>query len=825
MSSPRRIVFLISLIASAFSACRRPAEPRSLLDIAQPMESPGWLVFKQTARVNPRTLFKDHAQLFQLSPGTEMRIVSEETDEIGVRHFVYQQFYKTVEVENATFRVRAKGDNAVSANGELEFKFEPAVTRPAITEEQAVAILRQKFGGTRFYREDDFVKDLERVTGERPYSPKGTLLYTEVPESGERVLAWMFRTYVLPVESSRKVYIDATSGAVVKELTLFPSCFTGSGNTSFRGNQTFNTARSDTNFVLTDDCSGNRLRFLRPATVTGSREVSDTDNNWTGNDIAAVTSFWSLGIAYDYFALNHGRQSYDGKNADMTIVNDPAEEAARGGNGIITCRTGATSSPTVDFNTVDIVGHEFTHSLIEKSAALGNERTKESAALNESFSDIFGQVIERWDEQNANPEWIIGDDKGCNGTTCRNLLNPKAFNQPDTYKGNFWMTKGIDPHTNGTVQNRWFALLTDGGAGTNNELGAPYDIKGLGIVKTRRIAYRTLTRYLTADSNYEDARNGSIQATRDLFGAGSAEENQVTKAWCSVGLCPFTMPKQADVFDRPGGNPNPASPNNNNTVAGATPLGSAAIDVTGRRSHGWSREKYPRLRVAGLNIYPVNDVDYFRIEFPQIEGLGGRCFHPGFAFHFGREVNARILINGVVKKTYKQVTDFSLAIGDTNAEDFVLEVTPPFPGQLVDYSLTITSFLRIDSLCFQTAALPRKFKLVRDCIACDLDVLSGVKQVILDPDYRKPEGIAPSEHFVFWNGEGELDIPIAIIEGNSLSAELVDEAGKTVTSVSRNAVTNELALKAGQRPAGVYSLRFSGYGSGTKIQVKAPAAP
>src|SRR5688572_16341206 len=100
----RRILFLLVLVASALSACRRPSQPRTLLDIAQPMESPGWLVFKETARVNPRTLFKDHAQLFQLSPGTEMRIISEELDELGTTHFRYQQFYRNVEVEHATFR-------------------------------------------------------------------------------------------------------------------------------------------------------------------------------------------------------------------------------------------------------------------------------------------------------------------------------------------------------------------------------------------------------------------------------------------------------------------------------------------------------------------------------------------------------------------------------------------------------------------------------------------------------------------------------------------------------------------------------------------------
>ena len=47
-----------------------------------------------------------------------------------------------------------------------------------------------------------------------------------------------------------------------------------------------------------------------------------------------------------------------------------------------------------DYNTLDIVGHEFTHSVIEQTAnAFTQDATKESTALNESFCDIFGQTI------------------------------------------------------------------------------------------------------------------------------------------------------------------------------------------------------------------------------------------------------------------------------------------------------------------------------------------------------------------------------------------------------------------------------------------------
>jgi len=257
-----------------------------------------------------------------------------------------------------------------------------------------------------------------------------------------------------------------------------------------------------------------------------------------------------------------------------------------------------------DYNTLDIVGHEFTHNVIEQTAGLVNEPAKKSGALNESFCDIFGQMIEQWIEGGTQKEWVIGDDKGCvPPDICRDLLNPKATAGPDTYKGINFQTPCVDQHVNAGVQNRWFVLLCDGGTGTNAELGSAYNVAGIGTAKGRRIAYRTLARYLYSDADYADARAGSINAAADLFGAESQEAKSVDNAWCAVGLCSYVIPKQADIFDRPGGNPNPSSPNNNNSVGGATPLGTGNR-LLGIGSYPWTSGKQPALSVSDLASIP-----------------------------------------------------------------------------------------------------------------------------------------------------------------------------------------------------------------------------
>ena len=332
------------------------------------------------------------------------------------------------------------------------------------------------------------------------------------------------------------------------------------------------------------------------------------------------------------------------------------------------------------------------------------------------------------------------------------------------------------------------------------------------MVKARKIAWRTLTRYLYGSADYNDARNGSIDAAADLYGENSVEKREVTKAWCAVGLCPYVIPGQADVFDRPNGNPNPASPNNNNSLVGATPLGTG--------NFLWSSGNFTQLKIEKLSIFPAGDVDYFNIRFPEVDALGGRCFVPGFSFVFGTEVNARIFLSGQLHKTFTNVSYFSINLGEAQASDFVLEIKPAFPGQVVEYKLSISFFSHIDPLCFQTVP-PNRWEEIRNCPMCDVKILRGIDFVILEPLYRTENQVAIKDHYFYWNGEGSFEVPVRLVQGNNLNAELVNASGKTVAS-SRTGGNRSLLLQAGQLPAGAYSLRFSGFGNGTQLQVLTP---
>jgi len=102
----------LAVVLAVFASCHKTSGPtRETADInaiAEPVSAPGWIKFKTEARVNPKTLFTEHADIFHLPKGNQMVAQTEEKDELGVTHFRFQQFFKEVEVEHAEFRVRAK---------------------------------------------------------------------------------------------------------------------------------------------------------------------------------------------------------------------------------------------------------------------------------------------------------------------------------------------------------------------------------------------------------------------------------------------------------------------------------------------------------------------------------------------------------------------------------------------------------------------------------------------------------------------------------------------------------------------------------------------
>jgi Zn-dependent metalloprotease len=299
---------------------------------------------------------------------------------------------------------------------------------------------------------------------------------------------------------------------------------------------------------MQDDCQTATIhvRDWNSSTTTSNPvDIISLDNTWSGNNPRfGGTALWSAKRAYAYFLNEHSRASWDDADGAMDIYinavflnsagntyTDNASMSATGG----TMKVGLGSSGTLEnsWSTLDMISHEYAHAVTSASANLVYQG--ESGALNESFSDIFGEMSEAYTFGGC--DYLVGEER-TNGAI-RSLSDPNSKNDPDTYGGVHWAsTSGGDNggvHTNSGVQNYWFHLLANGGSGTNDN-GDAYSVSGIGRLPARDISYRSLTTYLISSDQYADAREGAIRAATDLYGSCSNEEIQTGKAWYAVGV-------------------------------------------------------------------------------------------------------------------------------------------------------------------------------------------------------------------------------------------------------------------------------------------------
>ncbi|AII52209.1 hypothetical protein N008_09495 [Hymenobacter sp. APR13] len=494
----------------------------------------------------------------QLASTDQLALLKTETDELGFVHEKYQQFYKGIKVEHGTYSVHARQGRVEVLNGHFE-KISGLSTTPTL--DAAAALSRAlAFVGARTYMWQDAAEEAglrqQENNAAATYAPQGELVVVENQRStspqqaGKPVLAWKFNVYAKAPLSRAFIYVDAHTGEVVlKDDIIKHAAATGTFATKYSGTKTATTDSFNGTFRLHDVTRGNGIQTYnckKGSSYTAAVDFTDADNSWTeynnaNFDNAALDAHYGAQSTYDYFKNVHNRNSYN--NAGATIRsyvhfdNTPGDgvgyENAFWDGTRMTYGDGATRFDPL--TSLDVAAHEIGHAVCSSSANL--TYSNESGALNEGFSDIWGACVEYYKDA-SKQTWLIGEDIDKVRPSLRSMSNPNAEGQPDTYKGTSWYTGTGDNggvHYNSGVLNHWFYRLAVGGSGTN-DIGNVFSVAGIGIDKAGRIAYRTETVYLTASSNYAAARTGSIQAAKDLYGAGSAEEQAVTNAWFAVGV-------------------------------------------------------------------------------------------------------------------------------------------------------------------------------------------------------------------------------------------------------------------------------------------------
>ncbi|MEZ4240669.1 MAG: thrombospondin type 3 repeat-containing protein [Myxococcota bacterium] len=311
-----------------------------------------------------------------------------------------------------------------------------------------------------------------------------------------------------------RVDVDAVTGAIVHTSNLSPTC-----DKDFDIMYGYHgTSSSCWIFASTDDW------FDEDGALSDYNASTDHNND-------GIEAFNEGHVTYDYYASTFGYCSYDDDDAELEMVTHTTVSGGASANGFC-----GTLQFTDDFVARDIVGHEFSHLVDYNSEDLDYE--KQSGALDESFADFFGAMIDG--------NWTIGEGTG--GGAFRDMSNPPAFNDPDHMsaslsgdgtglrstanpnKNNDWG----NVHTNSGIPNKVGFLVTDGGTHTG------YVIHGLGKSKAQKL-YHAVHTSLGDDASFVDARNMFV-GTANFWvlmgwnGFDADDVCDVQNAWASVGV-------------------------------------------------------------------------------------------------------------------------------------------------------------------------------------------------------------------------------------------------------------------------------------------------
>lgn len=453
------------------------------------------------------------------------KISESREDKVKQVHSRYQLYYKGIPVEGAIYNIHSAGGKILSANGVYyhgrEIEVNPVLKESEAFREAVRYVNARKYGWE----------------AEKSSIPGAELVI--LPSDGNYLLAYKFDIYAVEPLSRQYVFVDARSGDILKTLNrIHEDNSAGKAETMYNGMVDITTDSFEGHFRLREKGRGSGIEtynLKKEKNNTLATDFTDDDNYWntvTNSDNAAYDVHYALEAVYDFYKQKFDRNSYDDSGTMLkgfVHYGENYENAFWDGNYVFFGDGENTRSGP--YTSLDIVAHEITHGVIERSAGLVYEN--ESGALSESFSDIFAVTIDFF----KNPlkgNYKIGELVTLNHLPFRDMANPEDYHNPDTYYGLYWDARN-EVHRNSGVQNYWFYLLCEGGSGKNDN-GDSFLVNRIGMEKAARIAFRTLSVYLTPNSDYDDARFYSIRASKDLFGDCSTEASAVASAWHAVGI-------------------------------------------------------------------------------------------------------------------------------------------------------------------------------------------------------------------------------------------------------------------------------------------------
>lgn len=465
------------------------------------------------------------------------------TDRAGITHIHLNQTQSGLPVFGARLVVHMTSAGIVGVNG----VFVPGLESLSITPEKDFAFLRDR-GLVAARKLHPTVSNLSIESTRLMVYRSGLLKGVE----GRNFLAYEVvvkgGTAGFPVREH--IILNAHRGTVLNAITGIHSVL----------NRVIYSPNQDTPAVLTET-TPTPVRPADPPLKLDDRNRASTvgpnspQNNlfiFAGGTWALYKNLFGVADGYDFTRPPAAGQ----QQRSVYLINEACPNAYWNGDSTNYCP---------GFDADDIVSHEWSHAYTEYTHGLVYQY--QSGALNESYSDIFGETYDLVNAlegplgtgsypggesayfEDGGSRWVLGEDlsDAAAGALLRDMWDPDNFGPTQfpgltpspgstTASANYFCGTGDSGgvHTNSGVPNHAYAMLVDGK--TYNNVTIP----AIGMTKAAHIYFQAMTQYQTPTSNFVAHADALEQSCRDLTGkplndvTGALSTERITAADCAA---------------------------------------------------------------------------------------------------------------------------------------------------------------------------------------------------------------------------------------------------------------------------------------------------
>jgi bacillolysin len=497
-------------------------------------------------------------ELFRLdNPRQELKIVAAWSDELGKQHVKMAQWYNGIPVWGHDLVAHLESNGELYA---LNARYSPTpneidLAAPSIDASQAIRIAEGNLA-TRVTIEkiEGMAKQILAYEG-----PRATRYIWVDQETQKAHLIW--HVQIRPnLQDNWYYFVDANSGQILERYnaTNFDGPATATATDLNNQTQTINVYQKGTTYYLID-ASRPIFQANQPDIINDAKgalvtvdvrnndlgnqtqvfHVTSTNNAWT--DRVSVSAHSNVARVFEYYFNTYQRRSIDGNNGTIYSIIHVTQDGKPMDNAYWNGVAMAYGDGNIGFKPLagglDVAAHEMTHGVIDYTVKL--EYKFQSGALNESYADVFGVMVDRDD-------WLMGEDvtktSYIPSGALRNMQDPHNGGSSDNDNG--WQPAHMNEILNYTIDQ-------DNG-GVHGNSGIPnracYLIgNAIGKDKTEKIYYRILAQnYLNSQAQFIDQRLAAIQAATDLKNSGQltdADIDAVKAGFDGVGITDGTSTK------------------------------------------------------------------------------------------------------------------------------------------------------------------------------------------------------------------------------------------------------------------------------------------